>query len=52
MVMKPPANAGLGWGGSLEKKIATHHSILIGKFQGQRSLVGYSSWGFKELRQD
>ena len=31
-----------------EKKMATHSSILAGKFHGQRSLVGYSPWGCKE----
>jgi len=33
----------------LEKGMATHSSILAGEFHGQRSLVGYSSWGRKEL---
>ena len=28
--------------------MATHSSILAGKFQGQRSLAGYSPWGGKE----
>ena len=28
--------------------MATHSSILSGKFCGQRSLVGYSPWGCKE----
>ena len=32
----------------LDKEMATHSSIL-GKFHGQRSLVGYSTWGCKEL---
>ena len=31
----------------LEKEMATHSSI--GESQGQRSLVGYSPWGYKEL---
>ena len=31
-----------------EKEMATHSSTLAGKFHGQRSLVGYSSWGHKE----
>ena len=31
----------------LEKEMATHSSILAGKFHGQRSLVGYSPWGCK-----
>ena len=29
--------------------MATHSSILAGKSYGQRSLVGYSMWGHKEL---
>ena len=32
----------------LEEGMATHSSILAGEFQGQRSLIGYSSWGCKE----
>ena len=32
----------------LEKEMATHSSILRGKSQGRRSLVGYSPWGCKE----
>ena len=35
----------LGQEGPLEKEMATHSSILAGKFHGQRSLVGYSPWG-------
>ena len=47
MVKIPPANAGdmgliPGWEDPLEKEMATHSSILAGKFYGQRSLVGYS----------
>ena len=38
----------LGWEDPLEKGMATHSSIL-GEFHGQRSLVGYSTWGCKEL---
>ena len=33
----------------LEKEMATHSSILVGESHGQRSLVDYSSWGYKEL---
>ena len=33
----------------LEKEIATHSSFLSGKVHGQKSLAGYSPWGFKEL---
>ena len=38
----------LGWEDPLEEEISTHSSILAGKFQGQRSLAGYSPWGHKE----
>ena len=33
----------------LEKEMAAHSVLLPGKFHGLRSLVGYSSWGCKEL---
>ena len=33
----------------LEKEMATHSSILAGKFHGQRSLEGYCPRGCKEL---
>ena len=39
----------LGWEDSLEKEEATHSSILVGKFQGQRSLAVNSPWGCKGL---
>ena len=39
----------LGWEDPLEKGIATHSITLHGEFHGQRSLVGYSPWGHKEL---
>ena len=39
----------LGWEDLLEKDRVTHSSILAGEFHGQRSLVGYSLWGCKEL---
>ena len=29
--------------------MATHSSILPGESHGQRSLMGYSPWGLKEL---
>ena len=32
-----------------EEEMATHYNILPGKYYGQRSLVGYSPWGWKEL---
>ena len=41
----------LGWTDALEKGMATHSSILAAEFHGQRSLVGYSSWGHR-VRQD
>ena len=34
----------LGWGDPLEKEMAPPPVLLPGKFHGQRSLVGYSSW--------
>ena len=39
----------LGWEVPIEKKIETHSSVLPGEFHRQRSLVGYSPWGPKEL---
>ena len=39
----------LGCEDPLEKETATHSSTLAGKSHGQRSLVGYSPWGPKEL---
>ena len=50
IIKKPPANAGdktdsssiLGLEDPLGEEIATHSSILPGKFHGQRSLAGYS----------
>ena len=38
----------LGWEVSLEKGMATHSSILAGKFHGQRSLAGYCPWAHEE----
>ena len=39
----------LSWNDPLEEGMATHSSILAwGESHGQRSLVGYSSWGHKE----
>ena len=34
---------------SLEKEMALHTSILAWKSHGQKSQVGYSPWGCKEL---
>ena len=40
----------LGQEDELEKEMATHSGILAWKkSHGQRSLVGYSPWGHKEL---
>ena len=45
-----PANPGLikAQEDPMEKGMATHSGFLPGEFHGQRSLVGYSSWGRKE----
>ena len=34
---------------SVENKIATHPVFLPGKSYGQRSLTGYSPWGYKRV---
>ena len=39
----------LGGEDPLEKEMAIHSSTIAWKSHGQRSLVGYSSWGHKEL---
>ena len=39
----------LGQEDPLEKEMATQFSILAWKSNEQRSLVGYSPWGHKEL---
>ena len=39
----------LGQEDPLEKDMAAHSSVLAGKWRGERSLVGYSPWGCKEL---
>ena len=39
----------LGREDPLAKEMATHHSILAGKFHGQRSLTDCSPGGRKEL---
>ena len=38
----------LGWEEPLEKKWLPTLVFLLGEFHGQRSLVGYSPWGYKE----
>ena len=52
VVKNPPGNAGegppsAGQEDSLYKEMATH-SICLGKFHGQRSLVGRSLWGHSQ----
>ena len=37
------------WTLVLEKGMSSHSSILAWRIHGQRSLVGYSTWGHKEL---
>ena len=54
MIKNPPAmretwSKFLGWEDPLEEGMAAHSSILAGKSHGQRSLVGYSPWGRREL---
>ena len=39
----------LDWEDPLEEGMAIHSSILAGESHGQRSLVGYSPQGHKEL---
>ena len=39
----------LGWEDHLEKGMTSHSSILAWRIHGQRSLVGYSPQGHKEL---
>ena len=37
------------WADTLEKGMAIHSCILAGRIHGQRTLVGYSLWGHKQL---
>ena len=39
----------MGQADPLEKKMATHSSILAWRIHGHRSLKGYSPWDRKEL---
>ena len=39
----------LGREDPLEKEVVIHSSTIAWKSHGQRSLVGYSAWGCKEL---
>ena len=38
----------LGWEDLLEKRMATHSSILVWRIPWTKDLVGYSPWGHKE----
>ena len=53
MVKHLPFNAGdvgsLAWEDPLEEGMAPTPAFLPGESHGQRSLVGYSPWGDKEL---
>ena len=42
----------LGWEDPLEKKLATHSSILPGKSHGQKILEGYSPGDHKKVGHD
>ena len=44
-VMRQTPIYSLGGEHPLEKRIATHSSILAWRIDGQSSLVGYSPWG-------
>ena len=39
----------LGQEDPLERGMATHSSNLLGEFHRQKSLMGYNTWGCKEL---
>ena len=39
----------LGWEDPLEEGVAITPAFLPGEYHGQRTLVGYSPWGCKEL---
>ena len=47
-VMQKTKVQSLGQEDPLEKRMATHSSILPREFRGQRSLAGYSPWGHRE----
>ena len=50
MAKNSPANAGdTGDVGSIPESETATHSRILGKSNGQRSLVGYRPWGCKEL---
>ena len=48
--MKETQVQSVGQENPLEKEMATHSSILLGKSHGQRSLAGYSLWSCKRVR--
>ena len=43
--MQEPRVRSLGQEDPLEQEMATHSSVLAGRFHGQRSLEGYRPWG-------
>ena len=47
--MQETQNQSLGGEDTLEKGITTSPVFLPGELHGQKSLVGYSPWGLKEL---
>ena len=47
-VMQKTKVQSLGQEDPLEKRMATHSSILPREFHGQRSLGGYNPWGHRE----
>ena len=42
----------LGWEDPLEEEMATHSSILPGKYHGQRNLAGYQSMVSQRIGHD
>ena len=48
-IMRETRVQSLGWEDPLERKWQSTPVFLLGKSYGQRSLVGYSPWGPKEL---
>ena len=57
MVKNPPASWdtwvwSLGWEDRLEEDRAAHFSVLAWEIPWERSLVGYSPWGRKEVGHD
>ena len=57
VVKNPPANASdmcliPGWEGPMEKRMATHSSVLAWDIHRHGSLVVYSPWSHKRVRCD